>query len=397
MSKKIVCMLICLALVFWAVPGRAAERQQLFKNSKTEGRQKYSLNTTVRLQMKYEYCEGDGQYGKERWSRIEARRVRLQFDGDVWSELGYKLELSLDKLSEPQIKDAWLSSIHLGPYAKLRIGQFKTPFSRQRILSSSRLQIIDRSPIQNLYPGRDTGIELSGKDIMGVFDYAVAMEMGWGDRMKFVDTDNSRFWYDGRFVFHPLGSLPMAEGDVSYSEKLRFEVAGNVLYAPHQVAFGERSIHDMFLAADAYGLPVLKDAARSTLSDLPSGLIGDTFSWGPDITIFYKGFSLTGEYYKASYTPDDTSQYRKLYSKGYFIQGGIFIIPKLIEITGRYDRLDRDTKTRNQKDTREYTLGVNYFFSEDHRCKFQINYIWRLEDRNEYDNNSLVFNAQVLY
>lgn len=364
-------------------------------------RKEHSIKMGVRLQMRYEYKEGDDSkvdpsLTADPESNLTIRRLRLEFKGNMWKDVAYKFEVAADRMSNLNMKDASVTFAHLGRYAKIRCGQFKTPFSRQRITSSSKLQMIDRSPIQKLYPGRDIGFELSGKN--DFLNYAVAMEAGVGDRMKFKDTENTEWWYDGRIAVHPFGEVPLSEG--KYSDEFLFEVAANGLYAPHQVAFGERSIHDMFLADEAYTSykTEIKEIGDGTkLSDLDPRLVGNTVIWGPELTIRYKGISLAGEYYMATYTPDDTRVYRKLHSEGYFIQGGAFVIPKKLELTARYDRFDRDTTVSSQKDTREYTAGVNYFPSEDHRYKFQLNYIWRKEDRKEIDNNSVVANFQVKY
>ncbi len=420
MRRTVVSGLVALTLV-GAVPAQSRAGMQLFNDSKIDSlmqrlenkglltpeevnkikaedkknRKEHSIKVGVRLQLRGEYKESDAG---ERTNDLNIRRLRLEFTGNMWPKVAYKFEVSADKMADLSMKDASLTFSHLGPYAKLRVGQYKTPFSRQRVTSSSKLQMIDRSPIEKLYPGRDLGVELSGKNILDVFDYAVAMEAGVGDKRKFSGTDNSEFWYDGRVAFHPVGEVPLSEG--KYSDKFVLEIAGNALYAPGQVAFGERDIDDMFLASEVY----TNEAANITgigsgtkLSDFNPGMIGDTFVWGPELTVRYNGLSLAAEYYLAKYTPDDRAAFRKIHSKGYFVQGGAFIIPEVLELTARYDRFDRNTEAKTQKDTREYTFGLNYFPSEDHRYKLQVNYVWRKEDRNEIDNNSVVINLQVKY
>ncbi|MBI5787604.1 MAG: hypothetical protein HZA78_01945 [Candidatus Schekmanbacteria bacterium] len=373
------------------------EEVREFKAADQKSANEHSFKAGVRLQLRYEYKEGDIA---ERTSDLNIRRARISFEGNMYPEVAYKFEVALDGMEDLSMKDASLTFGQLGPYAQLRVGQFKTPFSRQRIASSGKLQMIDRSPIEKLYPGRDIGFELSGKNILGVLDYGVAMEAGVGDKRKFKNTDNSEWWYDGRIACHPLGEVPLAEGDVQYTDNFRFEIAANGLYAPSQVAFGERSIHDMFLADEVYTAQAaaIKAIGNGTkLSGLPAGMIGDTIIWGPELTIIYKGLSLAMEYYKATYTPEDTVSFRKIHSEGYFVQGGAFVIPKTLELTARYDRFDRNTEAKTQSDTREYTVGVNYFPTGDHNYKWQANYIWRKEDWKEIDNNSLVMNLQVAY
>ena len=377
----------------------SAEEVKEVKAEDKKKQKEHSINAGVRLQLRYEYQDTES---REKTSDLNIRRLRFQLDGSMWSDIDYKFEIAMDKLEDLSMKDASLTFKHLGPYAHLRVGQFKTPFSRQRITSSSKLQMIDRSPIEVLYPGRDTGFELSGKNILGVLDYAVAAEAGVGDKRKFAKSDNSSWWYDGRVAFHPLGEVPMSEGE--YTENFVVEIAANGLYAPDQIAFGENSVNKMFQADKVYtaqkGLLDDIDHGKASFSDITKkapGLVGDTTIWGPELTISWKRLSLAGEYYKATYRPGDTGAFRKLESEGYFVQGGVFVIPKILQLTGRFDRLDRNTKEKTQDDFRQYIAGINYFPYGDHRYKVQANYVWRREDKDQIDNDSVVLNLQVSY
>jgi len=360
---------------------------------KKEAAKIHSLNVGTRLQLRYEYSDGDKE--SQRTNDINIRRMRVELTGNMWRDVAYKFEISMDRVQDLHMKDASVTFKHLGPFANIRVGQFKTPFSRQRITSSSKLSVIDRSIIEKLYPGRDTGIELSGKNILGMIDYAVALEKGWGDRGKFSDVDNNEFWYDGRLAFHPLGKVAHHESDIGHSEKPIFEVAINALYAPNQVAVGERSISDMFLADKAFGTS--KDVNELTSTEL-KGLYGDIYTWGPDLTFFYKGFSFMGEYYTAKYNPTNRDTYKSLKSVGYFLQAGYFFIPKTVEVVGRFDRLNRDTSQKTKDDMETYYAGVNYYVSKDHRFKLQAGYLWRKELAGKYEkNDSVILNAQMKF
>jgi len=368
---------------------------------KKEAAKIHSLNIGTRLQFRYEYSDRDA--GKDNINNMNIRRMRIEFTGNMWEDISYKFEVSMDKMADLHMKDASVTFEHLGPYAHIRVGQYKTPFSRQRVTSSSKLSVIDRSIIEKLYPGRDTGIEISGKNIFGMIDYAVAMETGWGDKRKYIDVDNSEFWYDGRFVFHPFGKVTMHEGDIGDSKKPLFEIALSALYAPDQLATGERSVGDMFLADKAFGVSELKklheDGGKLTETELDD-LYGDITVWGPEVTFFCNGFSLTSEYYIAKYKPNGAGSkpnIKNLKTKGYFVQAGYFVIPKTVEIVGRYSYLDRDTSVKTSSDMKTYYAGVNYFVSNDHRFKLQAGYLWRDEMKNDFSNNSAILNAQIKF
>ncbi len=362
------------------------------EKKKKEAAKKHSINIGTRLQFRYENSEGEKE--SQRINKMEIRRMRVEIGGNMWENVGYKFEISMDRMDDLHMKDASVTFKHV-PFAHIRVGQFKTPFSRQRITSSSKLSVIDRSQIEKLYPGRDTGIELSGENVFGMLDYAVAMETGWGDRRKFIKTDNNEFWYDGRIAFHPLGKVVHHESDIEDSKKPVFEIGLNGLYAPNQVATGERSISDMFLANKAFG--TAKNVNELTSTEL-KGLYGDIYTWGPEFTFFCNGFSLTGEYYTAKYSPNDKTKYKALKTVGYFVQAGYFLVPKTVEIVARYDYLDRDTSVQTKDDMKTYYGGVNYYISHDHRFKLQAGYLVRDEIKGNYkDNNSVILNAQIKF
>ena len=111
----------------------------------------------------------------------------------------------------------------------------------------------------------------------------------------------------------------------------------------------------------------------------------------------YRGLSLVGEYHNRKRKVLDThvvgdavglifpvssgATYAKqsLNDQGFFVQGGYFVIPKKLEIAGRYELIDYGRNhpeggTPGLVDNHcSYTAGLNYFLhGRDH--KIQINY-----------------------
>src|SRR5690606_39638143 len=81
-----------------------------------------------------------------RFSRDWSSDVCSSDLGTAFTRIRYKFEFSADKLSDLSLKDAWIQ-VEAHPYIHFRIGQFKSPFGRQRMVSSSRLQVIERAKI----------------------------------------------------------------------------------------------------------------------------------------------------------------------------------------------------------------------------------------------------------
>lgn len=147
---------------------------------------------------------------------FELRRARLDMRGDITDKIAYRMQV--DFVRSPVLLDAYVDLNHLS-WAKLRVGQFKVPFSFENLTSSRDLLTIERSvAVLALVPGRDTGnngrdigFRLEGNIVRGdgkpIFDYTVGMFNGAGINRR---DDNHRKDGSVRLVFHPAHGLQLA-------------------------------------------------------------------------------------------------------------------------------------------------------------------------------------------
>ncbi|MEM9488207.1 MAG: porin, partial [Myxococcota bacterium] len=136
-----------------------------------DGRFKGQLQ--FRTQTRYTY-EADTREAVADSRQFAARRVRLTLKGHAFSkQIKYKLQAGWDRGSTT-LADSILDYTLL-PDTVLRVGQFKKPFSRQQINSSSRLEFVDR-PITNgaSDAGRDIGVMLHNN-----YDASVSPPIEW--------------------------------------------------------------------------------------------------------------------------------------------------------------------------------------------------------------------------
>ena len=84
---------------------------------------------------------------------FRVRRARVHASGDLTRSIGFVLQV--DAASAPILRDAYLTFRQL-PMATVRVGQFITPFSLERLTSTSRLEAIDRL-YERFTPSRDIG------------------------------------------------------------------------------------------------------------------------------------------------------------------------------------------------------------------------------------------------
>lgn len=279
---------------------------------------------------------------------FDIRRARLTLKGDITERFDYKFQYEFGG-SSSKLLDAELG-YEFNPYLKLSAGQFKIPFSQENLVSSAKLDTINRSQIVEALTarskdvlgnqsGRDIGIKASGsfweaKDRY-LFDYALGVFNGSG-----INTSdrNEQKDFVGRLVFHPIKELSL----------------GGSYYA-----------------------------GRYTLSSTPARK-DDRDRIGAEFAYVHDPISLKGEYIRGN---DGAVE-----KDGWYLQAGYFFIPKKLQGVLKYDTYDSNTKTaKNATDV--YTIGANWFFNK--WAKLQVNYEFKDERGEEKNNNALIAQVQL--
>ncbi|HVO11674.1 MAG TPA: porin [Vicinamibacteria bacterium] len=75
------------------------------------------------------------------------------------------------------IQDAYLEA-RFSPFARLRVGKFKTPFGLERLMLESNTLFVERALPTDIVPNRDVGVQLAGDLAGGVFSYSAALLNG---------------------------------------------------------------------------------------------------------------------------------------------------------------------------------------------------------------------------
>jgi hypothetical protein len=311
---------------------------------------------------------------------FQLRRARLGSSGYILSrDLKYKLEIAISprdvntRNGVPQTSplfDFYVDYQALRDFS-LRIGQYKVPFDRQRIISSGKLQLVDRAITDAEFTlERDIGVDLHSDDFLGLglFRYYLGIYPG-----------------EGRNAFEPgnFGLMYLARGEV-------------MPFGP----FDDYSETDF----ERTGLRVSVGGAYAVIDDAPRdhGILGAVPADGgtsdvkvatADVMLKIFGFSALSEVFwrssrrnpgplidadgspllDADGNPLEVTPSRD--GTGFLIQGG-YLLPILpLEVVARYalvdgsDRPDRDALTRLE----EFAGGLGYYFSE-HAVKLQADY-----------------------
>lgn len=337
-----------------------------------------SLKFELRFQTLFELEHDLGATTDATQTEMMIRRARLKFSGFVFNPgWEYKVELGLSNRDIESrgrssdypniILDAFFKK-RLSKNFKLRVGQFKLPGNRERVISSGSLQLVDRSLVNSRFNiDRDMGVMLEGKHKLGnmeIRDY-LAISKGEGRNRLGFDTGLA---YSGRIEWLPMGAFG-GKGD-----------------------YVEGAIHreeTPKLSVGVWGC-FNDDAQRS------GGQLGSTLATPQDITTIgadymfkYKGISSMGEYAnRMSTQPVDTLAGTYVYAgQGISVQFG-YMLPSNLEFNARYTQImpgaDIESVTSG---IQQPTIGVSKYWV-GHNLKLQADVGYTHTDGTDWFGNA---------
>ncbi len=363
----------------------------------------------------------------------------MQFSGCVYRDMQFHIEFHADGL-QLGIRDLDWTWTKL-PWMNVMVGQIKMPNSRERQLSSGAVHFPERAfPSQGIAAvGRETGVQLSGMDILDLFGL---QGHGWdGIWIQQRATAVRRYikfrlcWTIYCSPFRPSTVLGRRRTEL-WAPLL--EASFTYMYAPQAIGLGELNALTTFDLCQAYGLasqgalsptagctrPPQTTPGYTTLplgrSNINPNAIGDWQDIGFDATFMYRGFYANVESHNLTYKPNNgnpnLARFSGLRTVTYFIDVGYFIIPRELEIMGRYQYLNinsgriypgataanltssNPTLNRNVLSMREFDLGCAWYLSRDHRHKIRVAYNWREEFGDlKFHNNGVQLDLQLAF
>jgi hypothetical protein len=356
---------------------------------------RFSLQIRGRMQFRYdgEHYNAPDASGqpKDYQQSLQMRRIRLVLQGTVFSpHVKYHLQFGFsprdmqnDLPNEPgsirrnPLRDARIELDRLRDFT-VWIGQFKTPFSRQRMLSSSNMNLVDRSIVNAEFNlDRDIGFQAMSKDLGGLggrLAYYAGVFMGEG-RNAFELKDTGMLFV-GRFEVNPFGKFDdYTEGDLARSKKPGLSIGG------------------------AYAFQDRAHAARGTVGDYPLDRGTTNFHHiNTDIMFKWRGLTVqtalhlrkgfnrkSGGALDAMGAPIPTVAARQ--GLGWYGQVG-YVVPKIpLEVVGRYGLIRNNYATNSSlPDADEAGGGLNWYFV-GHDLKLQLDY-FRLWDQSMGTTNA---------
>ncbi|NGX53850.1 MAG: Porin O [Chlamydiae bacterium] len=178
------------------------------------------------------------------------RRARLDIRGVLESDFAYRLYGAFESTSA-KLQEAWLEYRKFS-CARLRIGQFKEPFSLEALYSAKWIYFVERGlGPTNLAPSEDIGIQLFGELYGKQIVYAIAVFNGQGKNV--IDADHGKdvaaratyqpfigcpdFWLEGLYIGGSVtaGSVNSSVDSIRYRTAARTDF---LTYAPGVVESG---------------------------------------------------------------------------------------------------------------------------------------------------------------
>ena len=306
---------------------------------------------------------------------LENRRTKLKFSGHVvdpsWT-YGVKGAFTREASGSFLLEEAWIAK-SLGDGWKVKVGQFKAPWMREELVSSSRQLAVERSIVNEYFnQGYSQGLELS----YTTDDFKVA---GWtGDGI------GSRGLGPARFNSQ---NTPWSETSTSYS----FVGRGEWKMAGEWGQFRDFSSRRGSDFGAMLGVSGVIQRANQNI-----GAANGTLASGvtADLTLDFDGASIFASAVLANVTGPGGAGAATNNPMGFTVQGGYFVSED-VEAFARYEFMnyDLDNKPSNEVGKFDgFTVGANWFFNSAVKLTLDWTINFASLD-NSSDNSAFVSNS----
>jgi len=293
-------------------------------------------------------------------------RARIGVVGSIPYDIDYYLMLEFSSFKTPQktphLLDGYVSYTRFGKWAKITLGQFKSPFSLEQNTACSGLYTINRSEVVNQLAGpqRDLGVLISGGHDSLIVEYSLGILNGTG--MNELDDNNNKNIV-GRLVFNPFenlkigGSFKMGKiNPTDLTQKLNdiYRVGAEI-----QLKFNKLLIQSEYI----YGQDDLYSASKIPVYGGCGGIVGF-----------------------------ETKQ-SGTYGKSGFWAMASYLTNWNLEPVVKFDTWNSDHGTAGKR-TNYMTLGLNYYVNDYSRL--QINYV-NITESNPVVNDLIMVQLQAKF
>lgn len=354
-------------------------------------------------------------------TQFNLRRARLYFMGHLFNpDFKYFIQLrgeTAENAQAPgslQLFDWFFTSTHV-PWANVQFGQYKVYFNRAQINSTASMQFAERALVMDAFTAsgldrRDIGLTLMNDEELYPVNYYFGVFNGAGPNFNRLGSftseeptqdcpggqtggnpfpspascpanqrninsnvrlDINKVMFAGRLMWNIMGRPGYGEGDVVYSETPQMAVGAGYSYNPSI----NTSSNNAFVGIDLANLNYRRQlAAFGNGRQLGWGVV-DYSTWAADYVFKYRGFSFQTEYYFKNVTRHDKSAPCLQTNagvctafapgllgnaQGWYAQSGYFLLPRRLELAGRYAYWDPDTNAAGDL-VKEVNVALTYY------------------------------------
>lgn len=183
-----------------------------YKDPQT-GNKRFAFQTKgrVMIDVKQRLSHNDRKLGSSKLNTFRKRRVRIGVKGTLYTYWHFAITLQAESGTVNNDNVAYIENTYI-KQMKLRIGQFKVPFSLEENTSSKYVKLVERSMWTNFAaPAYEVGLMAYGSLADKVINYWVMVGNGNGTARSDVGDDKS-LW--GRLVLRPLAAQKDAPADI---------------------------------------------------------------------------------------------------------------------------------------------------------------------------------------
>lgn len=308
-------------------------------------------------------------------STFELRRVRMKVGGhgyQPWIKYYFEVDWQPGRDFEDGAGDAatrlidWRIMLEKYPWAKLRIGQWKINYSRERVDSSGKQTMVERSIMNRVFTiDRQIGAMVYGRVNPGTpidMNYYLGVYSGSGRGVAKNDDDN--MMYMGRLQWNVFGrELKWRQSDVTFHKKptASLSIGG-------YTTIGKCTRWSSGGCGNISGFTSPSNAKDGQFR-VDGMQVGSAFK--------YRGFAWQHETHwkqvkdsEADAGQQKTNMFGGYAMAGYFPHYLMPAIPKPLEVAFRYSHVDTNVHKPGGF-RQEYTLGFNWFFA-GHRNKLTL-------------------------
>lgn len=295
----------------------------------------------VQVGGKFQYEQPDGSNG------FELTNFRLKMSGKFDKGIGYAVQTTFTR--SPSILDARIF-YEISKAFIVDAGIYKSPFSREFLISASDIDFVNRAQLTNLAPNRQIGVMARGLIPNTALTYSAGVFNG--NRFNTVGNDNNDLLYAARLSFNPD-----ITGGINKNNKL-------------EIAINAAQSND----------------GNVNISGIDPNYKGKRLLFGGDTRLEYNNWLFTAEMVYGQFEPSDFEKFEPF---GYQATLG-YIFFKNFQGLVRWDSYTVD----NDIDADELViLGVNIWPTKI--SQFQLNYVVPVNSIPQH--HQFLVNAQIAF